>query len=202
MPYLKEFIINQKTKIKLWEIKIGELNFSYIDNYDKNLLKFRKNHLKREQFLAVRKILKLENQNYKIRYNKEGKPSINSSINISISHSNHLAAVVFSKNSKVGLDIQLKKNKILKIQKKFVNDLDAISIKYQNNLDYLTMIWTAKESVYKALGIKGISLSNIIIQEISNNQGKGYYINGKEKDNFNLNFMSINDYIMCYAHKV
>ena len=26
MPFLKEFIINEKTKIKLWKVMLGELN--------------------------------------------------------------------------------------------------------------------------------------------------------------------------------
>ena len=61
----------------------------------------------------------------------------------------------------------------------------------------------AKESIYKALGIKGISFSeNIIIKKTSNNKGQGYYINGKEMDKFDLNFFYIDDYVICYAHQV
>ena len=200
MPFLKEFIINYNTKIKLWKLNVGELNFFELDVHDSSLLKLKKSQLAKEQFLAVRKILHLENPSYKIRYDESGKPSINSDLNISISHSKFMAAIVFSKHNKAGIDIEHKENKIINIQNKFLNDAEKLENEYQSNVDYLTMIWTAKESIYKALGIKGVSFSdNIIIKNINKNKGYGYYTNGKEKYKFDLIFFSIEDYILCYA---
>ena len=200
MPFLKEFIINHNTKIKLWKLNLGELNYSELNEYDSNLLKSKKNELAREQFLAVRKTLQLEDPSFKIRYDKLGKPSINSDLNISISHSNLMAAIVFSGYNRAGIDIELKESKIINIQNKFLNESEKLDNEYQSNLDYLTMIWTAKESIYKALGIKGVSFSNdIIIKNINKNKGHGYYINGQEKYKFDLIFFPIEDYILCYA---
>tara|TARA_A100001015_G_C14916802_1_gene682696 strand:- start:131 stop:745 length:615 start_codon:yes stop_codon:yes gene_type:complete len=200
MPFLKDFIINQNTKIKLWKVNLGELDYSDLDEYDTNLLELKKNQLVKEQFLAVRKTIQIENLNYKIRYDKSGIPLINSKLNISISHSNQMVAVLLSGNSKIGVDIQLKENKILNVQDKFLNNSEKLKIKYQTDIDYLTMIWTAKESIYKAIGIKGISFSNnIIIKKISNNKGQGYYVDGKVKDKFNLVFFFIDDYVLCFA---
>ena len=111
-----------------------------------------------------------------------------------------MAAIVFSENNKAGIDIEHKENKIINIQNKFLNDSEKLENEYQSNVDYLTMIWTAKESIYKALGIKGVSFSdNIIIKNINKNKGYGYYTNGKEKYKFDLIFFSIEDYIICYA---
>ena len=200
MPFLKEFIINPNTKITLWKLNLGELDYYELDEYDNNLLKVKKDKLFREQFLAVRKILQLEDPSYKIRYDESGKPYINSDLNISISHSNLMAAIVFSGHNKAGIDIELKENKIINIQNKFLNDSEKQENEYQSNVDYLTMIWTAKESIYKALGIKGVSFyDNIIIKNINKNKGHGYYINGKEKYKFDLKFFSIEEYIICYA---
>ena len=200
MPFLKEFIINQNTKIKLWEVNPGELNYQCLDKHDTDLIKLKKNDLAKEQFLAVRKILELENPNLKIKYDKSGRPLINSDLNISISHSNFMAAIVFSSTSKTGIDIELKDTKIVNIKDKFLNESEKLNSEYETNIDYLTKIWTAKESIYKALGIKGISFSNnIIIKKLSNNRGQGHYINGKENDKFDLIFFSIDDYILCYA---
>ena len=200
MPFLKDFIINQKTKIKLWEVNIGELDYQGLDQYDADLIKLKKNDLAKEQFLAVRKTLELENPNFKIRYDKSGRPSINSDLNISISHSKFMAAIVFSEHNKAGIDIECKDNKIVNIQDKFLNESEKLKAEYETNIEYLTKIWTAKESIYKALGIKGISFSdNIIIKKLSNNRGQGHYINGKENDKFDLIFFSIDDYILCYA---
>jgi len=200
MPFLKEFIINHNTKIKLWKLSLGELDYFKLDEYDSKLINSKKNKLAKEQFLAVRKTLKLENPSYKIRYDESGKPSINSDLNISISHSNYMAAIVFSGYSRAGIDIELKESKILKIKDKFLNEFEKLKNKFQSDVDYLTMIWTAKESIYKALGIKGVSFSDdIIIKKINKNKGQGYYINGKEKYKFELIFFSIDDYILCYA---
>ena len=200
MPFLKDFIINQHTKIKLWKIYLGELDHLGLDEYDSHLLKSKKNQLAKQQFLAVRKTLQLENPSYKIRYNESGKPSINSDLNISISHSNLMVAIVLSGYRKSGVDIELKGSKIINIQDKFLNESEKQKNQYQSDIDYLTMIWTAKESIYKSLGIKEISFSdNIIIKSISNNKGQGYYINGKQKYKFDLMFFSLDDYTLCYA---
>ena len=200
MPFLKDFIINPSTKIKLWKLNLGELDYFELDEYDRNLMKAKKNELVREQFLAIRKTLQLEDPSYKIRYDESGKPFINSDLNISISHSKFMAAIVFSENNKAGIDIEHKESKIINIQNKFLNDSEKLENEYQSNVDYLTMIWTAKESIYKALGIKGVSFSdNIIIKNIKKNKGHGYYINGKEKYKFDLMFFSIDNYILCYA---
>ncbi len=200
MPFLKEFIINYNTKIKLWKINTGELNNFELDVYDSSLLKSKKSQLAKEQFLAVRKILHHENPSYKIRYDESGKPSINSDLNISISHSNLIAGIVFSGFNHTGIDIEDKESKIINIQNKFLNESEKLKDEYQSDVDYLTKIWTAKESIYKALGIKGISFSdNIVIKNIKKNKGYGYYINGKEKYKFDLMFFSIDNYILCYA---
>ena len=202
MPFLKEIIINEKTKIKLWKVTLGEIDDSNIDNYDRNLINQKKNHLSKEQFLATRKLIELENLNYKIRYNKFGKPSINSALNISISHSKEIAAIVFSNNKRIGLDIQIKERKILKIQNKFLNKSEILNIGVDPNVDILTMIWTSKESIFKAIGLKGISFSkNIIIGKVIEKEknGVGYYINGNEKIKFNLNFFYFDKYLICYA---
>ena len=200
MPFLKEFIINYNTKIKLWKINTGELNNFELDVYDSSLIKSKKSQLAKEQFLAVRKILHLENPSYKIRYDESGKPSINSDLNISISHSNLIAGIVFSGFNQTAIDIEDKESKIINIQNKFLNESEKLKDEYQSDVDYLTKIWTAKESIYKALGIKGISFSdNIVIKNIQKNKGHGYYINGKEKYKFDLMFFSIDNYILCYA---
>ena len=202
MPFLKEFIINEKTKIKLWKVMIGELNTKELNSDEKNLFKLKKSNLLREQFLATRKILELENSNYKITYDINGKPSLNSKYNISISHSHEIATVAISNNSKIGLDVQLNENKIFNIQNKFLNKSEKLNIGDDPTVDILTMVWASKESIYKAIGLKGISFSeNIQVDKIieKDKTGIGYYINGTEKVKFDLKFFYIDEYTICYA---
>ena len=204
MPFLKEFIINDKTKIKLWKVIIGELNTKELNSDEKNLLKLKKNNILREQFLATRKVLTLENSDYKITYNNNGKPSLNSKYNISISHSHEIAAVAISDNSKIGLDVQLKESKIFNIQNKFLNKYEKSNIGDDPTVDILTMVWTSKESIYKAVGLKGISFSkNIKIDKVIEKDkiGIGYYINGTEKVKFDLKFFYVDEYTICFAYQ-
>jgi 4'-phosphopantetheinyl transferase EntD len=202
MPFLKEFIINEKSKIKLWKVMIGELNTKELNNDDKNLLKLKKSNILREQFLATRKILALENSDYKITYDINGKPLLNSIYNISISHSHEIAAIAISDNSNIGLDVQLKESKIFNIQNKFLNKSEKSNIGDDPTVDILTMVWTSKESIYKAIGLKGISFSeNIKIDKVveEDKTGIGYYINGTEKVKFDLQFFYVDEYTICYA---
>ena len=204
MPFLKEFIINDKTKIKLWKVMMGELNTKELNSDEKNLLKLKKNNILREQFLATRKVLALENSDYKITYNKNGKPSLNSKYNISRSHSHEIAAVAISDNSKIGLDVQLKESKIFNIQNKFLNKYEKSNIGDDPTVDILTMVWTSKESIYKAVGLKGISFSkNIKIDKVIEKDkiGIGYYINGTEKVKFDLKFFYVDEYTICFAYQ-
>ena len=202
MPFLKEFIINEKTKIKLWKVMIGELNTKELNSEEKKILKLKKSNILREQFLATRKVLALINSDYEITYNNYGKPLLNSKYNISISHSHEIAAIAISDNSKIGLDIQLKESKIFNIQNKFLNKSEKSNIGDDPTVDILTMVWVSKESIYKAIGLKGISFSeNIKIDKVIENDktGIGYYINGTEKVKFDLKFFYVDEYTICYA---
>ena len=204
MPFLKEFIINDKTKIKLWKVMMGELNTKELNSDEKKLLEVKKSNILREQFLATRKVLTLENSDYKITYNNNGKPSLNSKYNISISHSHEIAAVAISDNSKIGLDVQLKESKIFNIQNKFLNKYEKSNIGDDPTVDILTMVWTSKESIYKAVGLKGISFSkNIKIDKVIEKDkiGIGYYINGTEKVKFDLKFFYVDEYTICFAYQ-
>jgi len=202
MPFLREFIIKEKTKIKLWKVMLGELNTKKLNSDEKNLLELKKSNILREQFLATRKLLALENSNYKIIYDINGKPSLNSNYNISISHSHEIAAIAISDNFNIGIDVQLRENKIFNIQHKFLNKSEKLNIGDDPTVDILTMVWVSKESIYKAIGLKGISFfENIKIDKVIENDktGIGYYINGTEKVKFDLKFFYVDEYTICYA---
>ncbi|MBT7881261.1 MAG: 4-phosphopantetheinyl transferase family protein, partial [Flavobacteriaceae bacterium] len=99
-------------------------------------------------------------------------------------------------------DVQLKEKKIFNIQHKFLNKSEILNIEDDPSIDILTMLWTSKESIYKAIGLKGISLSkNIKIDKVieKDKTGNGYYINGTEKVKFDLKFFYLDEYILCYA---
>ena len=203
MPFIKDFIINNSTKIMTWNIVPGELDESHLNEHDKSLLKKRNEEISREHFLAVRKLLKIENPDININYDKNGKPYLNKNKGISISHSNKMVGIGLSNEIDFGIDIQIKTDKIFNIQNKFLSKKEILQLT-SKNIESLTKIWSAKESIYKLLGKKGVSFSSDLEIDVSpkNNMFKtGHYINGNNKIKFDLIFFSLDEYIICYAKK-
>jgi len=120
----------------------------------------------RKQFLSIQNLLKLlDIKNDDLYYDANGKPKLSSGKFISISHSFDYCGVIICK-SKVGIDIEKFRPKILNISKKFVSSSELKLIK-ENSIQNITKIWTIKEAVYKAFGQPGIDFKkNIIIETL------------------------------------
>ena len=204
MPFLKDILINNSTKIILWKIIPGELSETQLSEDDKCLLKTRKHKNSKEYFLAVRKLLENEDPELTINYDLKGKPFLNKQKGISISHSNELAAVAISNEKDFGIDIQYKTDKIFKIKSKFLSKKESKFLGKTDNMEFLIKIWSAKESIFKALGKEGVSFSNDL--EIDTIYDKdlfrtGYYKKDNIKVKFDLDFICIDEYIICHAKK-
>jgi len=77
----------------------------------------------------------------------------------SISHCGDYAAAIVSKDSRVGIDVEIPVKKIEKIRDKFLKagELEIFNIQYSiNNIQLLTLLWSAKESVFKWYGNGGV----------------------------------------------
>jgi len=204
MPFLKDFIINHKTKIILWKIMPGELDDKHLSEEDKSLLKKRKGKNLREYFLAVRKILKNENPELSIKYDLNGKPHLNNQKGISISHSNEIVAVGISNEIDFGIDIQHKTDKIFKIKNKFLSINESKFMGKTDDLELLIKLWSAKESIFKALSKEGVSFSNDLEIDTINDKDlfrAGYYKKDNIKIKFDLDFLFVEEYIICHAKK-
>ena len=176
---------------------------SHLNEHDKSLLKKRNEEISREHFLAVRKLLKIENPDININYDKNGKPYLNKNKGISISHSNKMVGIGLSNEIDFGIDIQIKTDKIFNIQNKFLSKKEILQLT-SKNIESLTKIWSAKESIYKLLGKKGVSFSSDLEIDVSpkNNVFKtGYYTNENNKIKFDLTYFSLDEYIICFAKK-
>ena len=204
MPFLKDFIINNKTKIILWKIIPGELEDKHLSEDDKSLLKIRKEKKSREYFLAARKLLKNEHPELVINYDLNGKPHLNNQKGISISHSNEIVAIGISNELDFGIDIQYKTDKIFKIKNKFLSKNESKFLDKTDDIDFLINIWSAKESIYKALGKEEISFSKDLEIDIVNDKDlfrTGYYKKDNIKIKFDLDFLFVEEYIICHAKK-
>lgn len=148
MPLFKDFS-DSNSKILLWkydeneELNIDELlepeSFDKISSYHPTKIK---------ETLLVRKALKTLLKDHKILYKEREPFLVPDDYYISISHSFPFAAIAISKN-KIGIDIEKFNPKILRIEHKFVYPNEAEFFDRSEDVKYLTIIWSLKESLYK-----------------------------------------------------
>src|SRR5690606_35147540 len=94
---------------------------------------------------------------------EHGKPYLlNFPHHISLSHSYDYAAVMVSEDRLVGIDIEIIKDKIERVAKKFLSPEELDFIDPQHAIEHLYICWCAKESVYKLYGKNNVSFLNNI----------------------------------------
>ena len=107
---------------------------------------------RQREWLSSRILLRLMSRGASLAFLPNGKPILNNAAHISISHSDDLAGVVIS-SSPIGMDIQEENPKLLKIEQKFTNETERTFLPDgPSRLPYITVIWSAKEAVFKFFG--------------------------------------------------
>ncbi|MDQ8012411.1 MAG: 4'-phosphopantetheinyl transferase superfamily protein [Flavobacterium nitrogenifigens] len=167
MPLFQTIQFNETTKILIWEI-----TESFDELYSRVTLKEKtqrrldgmKSQMHQRAFLSVRMLIQEMGFTDKdLHYDEFGKPYFDCDNHISITHSYHFAAIIISKE-KVGIDMELQREKIQRIADKFTdfecNYLDPSSI--EEYIKKLTVIWGAKEAIFKIRNEKGISFKDHI----------------------------------------
>jgi 4'-phosphopantetheinyl transferase len=89
--------------------------------------------------------------------NGDNKPRLlvsGESYEVSISHAFEYAAVIISQDRKVGIDIEKTDNRIHRVKHKFCSDAELEFA--QDHTDKLTLIWSAKEALYKLYSKKQV----------------------------------------------
>jgi len=105
---------------------------------------------RRTEWLTTRWLLQnVLSKDIEISYQATGKPELkNADLSISISHCQEIVAVlIHTKGKSVGLDCETIAPRILKIKHKFAKR--ESSYIQQNELENLTVIWCAKEAMFK-----------------------------------------------------
>lgn len=167
MPLFKTINFNSATQILVWKIteSFEELN-NEIQLNEKNSIRLggMKSQMQQRAFLSVRKLLQeVGYTDFDLYYDQFGKPHLHDGKHISITHSHDFSAIIISDET-VGIDIELQREKIIKIADKFC-DCEFQFLEPEKMPDYirkLTMIWGAKEAIFKIRNEKGISFKNHI----------------------------------------
>jgi phosphopantetheinyl transferase len=211
MPLHKVVYLSNNTKLYLWKITEDfDTLFSQVKLKDSSLarLETMKSESHQKGFLAVRMLLQHNDySDFDLFYDEFGKPHLKpqgcsiKDVEISISHSADFSAIVIS-NSKVGLDIERAKVKILRIAKKFMDVSHLENLSEEEKINKATVVWGIKESIFKIKNEKGISFPNHIFEKDFNFEDKKatatLKFNNKE-EKFQIQFDSVEDYIFVCA---
>jgi len=117
-----------------------------------------KSEIHRRGFMSIRKLLALEGyQDKDLYYDQVGKPHLRDHKYISITHSFNFSGIIISEDE-VGIDIEKQRPKIIRIAHKFTTPEDYVHlIGEDDRMRKLTMVWGAKESLYKSFAQPGLS---------------------------------------------
>jgi len=181
-------------KIAVWDLQesLIELN----DLYSESKIPIFTNEKRKKEFLATRILLKEINPNQSISYNTYGAPELDNNQYISISHSDNLVALIISKK-KVGLDIEKISSKALRLSSKFISE-----IKFNNiSKEKATLIWCAKEAIYKWYQKKNINFKNDIKIYPFKLENKGTVIAKFKNQKQTLYYNKIDTHFLVYVCK-
>ena len=165
-----------------------------------NLNQKREIETKGKQYL----INHLLNKEIEIQYDENGKPYLlNEYKHISITHSHDKIAIIINDFEKTGIDIELIRDKVLKIKHKFLAESELINA--ENDPEKLLIYWGAKESLYKIYGLKELDfIKNLYINAFIKNHS-GTIVGNINMTNFNksyeLAYLKIEEYMLVYSLK-
>lgn len=203
MPLYKSIKPNKNTTVIVWKIE-EELSFLetiYLNNNSKNRISRMKSEVHKKGFLSVRHLLKYLNySDDDLFYTEDGKPHLNDGLRISISHSFNFSCIIVSKNV-VGIDIEKNREKIIRIADKFVGEENKF-LKEEDLVKQLTVIWGAKESLFKIHPDGGLLFKHHLpIEKFSLNdkKAKGWIKKDNFYEVFDIHFEFIDDFTLVYA---
>ena len=205
MPLYKTIKPNKQTSIFVWKIdeSFEELSLGFPLNERSELrVSSMKSDLHKRGFLSVRHLLKEAGYtDFDLYYNENGKPHLKDGKHISITHSFTFSAIIIS-DFEVGIDIEKNREKIKIIQDKFVNFEKGFIHKDDDYIQQLTVIWGAKECLYKIYPHGGLTFKNDIdinSFQFADKKTTGFIKVEDWHKNYNIQFEQLEDFTLVYA---
>ena len=151
MPIFFQHSISETTRLGIWKIEENEPFFKGNVPLHRDVT----HPHKRLQHLAGRFLLQFLFADFPyhlIQVADTRKPYLpGEEYHFSISHCGDYAAAIVSKNSRVGVDIEIPVDKIERIRDKFLSPEEQ-ALLLNGDLNQLTVLWSAKEAVFKWYG--------------------------------------------------
>ncbi len=210
MPKIYDQIVYDDCQLGIWEIQesfeelYGKIHFfsgeqQRFDNYRSDNRKM--------EWLSVRRLLReMRGEPTQIVYNDSRKPFLfNTKLNISITHSKDLTAIMLSQNKKIGIDLEYMSHDISKVSHKFLNDDEYIADDPQKQLFHQYIHWCAKEALYKLMDKQDINFKkNLTIEPFEPEDcGEiyGWVDNKFWHDKFLMRYFVVKNHVLVYCSK-
>jgi 4'-phosphopantetheinyl transferase len=207
MPLFQTINVNPNTKILVWKVteSFKELREQVVLKEKTQLrLNGMKSEIHQRAFLCVRMLIQeIGITDFDLHYDEFGKPYLSDHRHISITHSHNFAAIIISDET-VGIDIELQREKIIRIANKFVDyEFDYLKPKLvEEYIKKLTVIWGAKEAIFKIRNEKGISFNDHIQVEdfsLANTQTHARLLFDELEKKFEINYLELENFTLVYA---
>jgi phosphopantetheinyl transferase len=165
MPLFFQHQINENTRLGIWKI---EETSGFFESHVPQQREVSHPH-KRLQHMAGRFLLPFLFPEFPFRLIQIAdtrKPFLpGEAFHFSILHCGDYAAAIVSKDKRVGIDIEIPVDKILRIKDKFLSPVEKENFSVESlNADkkMLTLLWSCKESVFKWYGEGNVDFSEHI----------------------------------------
>lgn len=212
MPIIYKKDIKNHSVMGVWKISesVDEL-LSMIDFREEDYATFEKFKVKSRQahWLSYRLMIRqLMGPDCKcdFYYDEHGKLQFRDlDYSISVTHSGLYSGVIISKYHYVGIDIEKIGDRINLLADKFLHEKEKEFLPKENQYRYLTILWSAKEALYKLFGKSNVLFDKNILLDSFNlqQQGKftGHIILDDIKRDYKLGyeFSDEDDYILVYC---
>lgn len=178
MPLYKTITTEREAKVLIWKIEEAEKELCRgieLKPECQTRVDSMKSELHRKGFMSIRHLLaEMGYTDADLFYDDYGKPYLNNGKGISITHSHQFTGIILSDDKRVGIDIEKQREKVLRIAHKFTPLKEYHTLANEEALiRKLTIVWCAKESLYKLYGKKGLMfLENINVEDFDFDDGK------------------------------
>jgi len=208
LAYLRE--LDNDTKFAIWKIEETTeelLDKLQLDEAEKRKLQQLSKGKRTLHWLATRVLLRylLQTDEYiHCPSDANGKPYLpDYPYEISLTHSFDFAGVMLSSKGACGIDLEIVKDKVMRIKEKFLKPEELLFIRQEDEIAQLYACWCAKEAVYKLQGNKGVSfLENMTIHPF-NYRPQGVMTVDLFKDDraysFQVYYEKFQDYMLGYV---
>jgi len=210
MPIYKTITVSPTTQVYIWKVTEPEVELAKdveLTEHCQNRMDGMKSEAHRRAFLSIRHLLARAGYvDSDLYYDDFGKPHLKDGKYISITHSHQFTGIIVSETDEVGIDIEKQRDKILKIAHKFTPIQEYKTLANSEALmRKLTIVWGAKESLYKIYAQQGLSFLrhiNVIDFSFEDTRTVAEIMYQGKKSHYEIEFLEFEGFTCVYALKM